>query len=57
MSSREHLLRLITTCRRDRTTGTRRRAELRCAAALGGSAVDRACAAAARRLGVWIGGR
>ena len=51
------ILKCITTCRRDRTTGTRRRAELRCAKALGGSALDRACAAAARRIGVWIGGR
>ena len=57
MTSRDHLLRLITTCRKDRTTGTRRRAELRCVAALGGSRLDEACAAAARRVGTWLGTR
>ena len=57
MTARTHLLRLITTCRQQRTTGTRRRAELRCAKALGGSKVDEACAAAARRVGTWIGQR
>ena len=48
------ILQCIETCRKQRTTGTRRRAEVKCAKALGGSKVDFAVAAAARRIGVWL---
>jgi hypothetical protein len=51
------ILRCIETCRKDRTTGTRRRAELKCAKALGGTKTDFAVAAAARRIGTWLAGK
>lgn len=60
MTDTTAILRCITRCRRDRTTGTRRRAERQCIAALaetGDAAIARDCAAAARRVGVWLAER
>ena len=54
MTPRAAILKCITVCRKDRTTGTRRRAERRCVAALGGSVIDVAAARAARRIGAWL---